>query len=476
MTTGNKEARNAQYWAVGYTNGGANETRLGPFAEQSDAIKAGMTEQGKTRGFTLSGVVDESGKYVYSNAKACNAKFKVGDRVRVRQEAADVIENPALARKTGKVIRVLPGGYYEVDGELGATGLELSDAELISANSALNAKFKVGDKVISKSRKYLGPAKITDETDDEYVVKFDNGMRDMLEKDDVVAANAALNAKFNVGDKVKFWVFDKKADGTVKKVVGEKVTVDDGKGNEVEFPAKDLEVWNAGSGRVKGFFVWFSPRSGLAAKAADDIVRKVSGAKTRGANIIEVGDEASAQKVYDLFRKAKVPAKDLNVGYNSCVASANSVVANAMAANGNKVACNIQSEYEITYKDGFKEWRESYGGRDLWRQTYTMRQIHGDPVKFKTDDGKEVPLREVMGNSEGAVANAGGDTKIGSVDIYAHDDGSYSYVLAWHGDEGSMSGHGDKARVVAKVKKDISTLRAKIADLEKVAAYFQGIK
>lgn len=338
MATGNKKACNAQYWAVGYTNGGANEERLGPFTEQSDAIKAGMVEQGKTRGFTLSGVVDESGKYVYSNAKACNAKFKVGD------------------------------------------------------------------KVISKSRKYLGPAKITDETDDEYVVKFDNGMRDMLEKDDVVAANSALNAKFKVGDKVKFWVFDKKADGTVKKVSGEKVTVDDGKGNEVEFPAKDLEVWNAGDGRVKGYFVWFSPRSGLAAKAADDIVRKVSGAKTRGANIIEVGDEASAQKVYDLFRKAKVPAKDLNVGYNSCAPSTNSVVANAMAANGKKVACNIQSEYFVTFKDGFRQWYESYGGRDLWRKTYTMRQLHGDPVKFETVDGKEVPLREVMGNSEGAVA------------------------------------------------------------------------
>ena len=79
------------------------------------------------------------------------AKFKVGDVVSVKREAAEMIDNPALARKRGRVTKVLPGGYYEVDGELGATGLELSDAELTLANSrAANAKFKVGDRVIIK--------------------------------------------------------------------------------------------------------------------------------------------------------------------------------------------------------------------------------------------------------------------------------------------------------------------------------------
>lgn len=63
------------------------------------------------------------------------AKFKVGDVVSVSREAAEMIDNPALARKRGRVTKVLPGGYYEVDGELGATGLELSDAELTLANS-----------------------------------------------------------------------------------------------------------------------------------------------------------------------------------------------------------------------------------------------------------------------------------------------------------------------------------------------------
>ena len=70
-----------------------------------------------------------------ANSRACNAKFKVGDVVSVKREAAEMIDNPALARKRGRVTKVLPGGYYEVDGELGATGLELTDAELILANS-----------------------------------------------------------------------------------------------------------------------------------------------------------------------------------------------------------------------------------------------------------------------------------------------------------------------------------------------------
>lgn len=68
------------------------------------------------------------------NSRACNAKFKVGDVVSVKREAAEMIDNPALARKRGRVTKVLPGGYYEVDGELGATGLELTDAELTLAN------------------------------------------------------------------------------------------------------------------------------------------------------------------------------------------------------------------------------------------------------------------------------------------------------------------------------------------------------
>ena len=60
-------------------------------------------------------------------------------------------------------------------------------------NAARNAKFKVGDKVKSKSRSYMGTARIIDETDDEYVVKFESGVRDMIEKSDVVSANACTS-------------------------------------------------------------------------------------------------------------------------------------------------------------------------------------------------------------------------------------------------------------------------------------------
>ena len=62
------------------------------------------------------------------------AKFKVGDVVRVKDEAAREIGNPSLARKTGR-IKSISGGYIEVDGDLGDTGLELTEHELTFANS-----------------------------------------------------------------------------------------------------------------------------------------------------------------------------------------------------------------------------------------------------------------------------------------------------------------------------------------------------
>lgn len=95
-----------------------------------------------------------------------NGKFKVGDKVSVKREAAEAIDNPALARKRGRVTKVLPGGYYEIDGELGATGLELTDAELTLANSRVcnssntvvrkaansaTSKFKKGDIVLDRN-------------------------------------------------------------------------------------------------------------------------------------------------------------------------------------------------------------------------------------------------------------------------------------------------------------------------------------
>ena len=61
------------FYAVGYTNDGANEKKLGPFTTKDEAMKAGRSEAGITRGFSFSGVVDDSGNYVYHNSRACNS-------------------------------------------------------------------------------------------------------------------------------------------------------------------------------------------------------------------------------------------------------------------------------------------------------------------------------------------------------------------------------------------------------------------
>lgn len=53
-------------------------------------------------------------------------------------------------------------------------------------------------------------------------------------------------AKFKVGDKVTYWVFDEKMNGTIKDIRGNKAEVV--QGNEkagLTFPLKDLEAWNS---------------------------------------------------------------------------------------------------------------------------------------------------------------------------------------------------------------------------------------
>ena len=65
------------FYAVGYTNNGANEKGLGPFTTKDEAMKAGRSEAGITKGFSFSGVVDDSGDYVYHNSRACNSTNSV---------------------------------------------------------------------------------------------------------------------------------------------------------------------------------------------------------------------------------------------------------------------------------------------------------------------------------------------------------------------------------------------------------------
>lgn len=90
------------------------------------------------------------------------AKFKIGDVVSVKREAAEMIDNPALARKRGRVTKVLPGGYYEVDGELGATGLELTDAELTLANSRACNGVRSRNSVVANALNACGTARNAD--------------------------------------------------------------------------------------------------------------------------------------------------------------------------------------------------------------------------------------------------------------------------------------------------------------------------
>ena len=93
----------AKFYAVGYTNGGANEKRLGPYNSMDEARKAGMREQGATRGFAFAGVVGEDGNYVYSNSRACNAQFKPGDVVGIK-----IMDG---GKRDWVVIREQPNGY-----------------------------------------------------------------------------------------------------------------------------------------------------------------------------------------------------------------------------------------------------------------------------------------------------------------------------------------------------------------------------
>ena len=277
-------------------------------------------------------------------ANACkNAKFKVGDYVMYKDPSGYFGELPGLVKGT-------KGDKLTLEVSMGRRE-EVSDRDAVLMTSKLNVK--VGDKI-----KLWQVAR--DQTSDEFVIKKINRNDILVEGDSksgrftysfpiekirgprhyLFNSRACRNASFKVGDKVTYWVFDKKLDGSVKAVRGERVDIDDGHGGVVTFKAKDLEVWNAcRNDRVKGHFVWFAPWSGRAGLASDEILKKVSGATMEGANIIKVKDEASAQKVYDLFRQAKVPAKDLNIGFNSCrnakaCNSRNPIVAKAMNACG----------------------------------------------------------------------------------------------------------------------------------------------
>ena len=129
-------------------------------------------------------------------------KFKVGDKVKAIPAIAE-ISAPKMKGRVWTVTAVVAGGR-RVD--LESNGEKLSgilETALTAANAAAcNARFKVGDKVVSTS----GNRGVVDEVYDheQYAVRFDGrSMPDRVEGFKLRAANSAYNARFKVGDRVK---------------------------------------------------------------------------------------------------------------------------------------------------------------------------------------------------------------------------------------------------------------------------------
>ena len=79
-----------KFYATGYTNGGSNEKRIGPFKTLEEALKAGRAEQGKRHGFTFAGVVGEDGTYVYHNARnAVAPELRRATKLRLKENFSD---------------------------------------------------------------------------------------------------------------------------------------------------------------------------------------------------------------------------------------------------------------------------------------------------------------------------------------------------------------------------------------------------
>ena len=116
----------AKFYAVGYTNGGANEKRLGPFNNISDAWKSGQVEQGSTRRFSFAGVVDENGQYVSYNSRALNGvpmELRTAYRLRLKQDFSDEYGS----YKKGQVFTVYQmGGFSPHHATLVAPGREVT--------------------------------------------------------------------------------------------------------------------------------------------------------------------------------------------------------------------------------------------------------------------------------------------------------------------------------------------------------------
>ena len=165
-------------------------------------------------------------------------KFKVGDKIEFEMDGKKV---------SGTITRDYNSPDHAMyDVRVGTKTMTIADTPMHPANACKNANFKVGDKVRIKD--WQGIWEVTKTPPGMLEVKSDDGFVGITQVEKatpVKGANACRNASFKVGDKVTYWMFDKKLDGSVKAVRGERVDIDDGHGGVVTFKARDLEVWNA---------------------------------------------------------------------------------------------------------------------------------------------------------------------------------------------------------------------------------------
>lgn len=197
-------------------------------------------------------------------------------------------------------------------------------------------------------------------------------------------------AKFKVGDKVTdgsgvylITGIDNSFGSYEWKLVSGRADTSHSKGGDFGWADSKMKLANscARNDRVKGHFVWFAPWNGRAGEAADEIVAKVPGAKREGANIVRVKDADSAATVYALFRKAKVPTRDLNIGFNS-----------SSACNAKIVTPENFSSLRVGDKVDFRKSRY-YKGIGIVTKVYDE-----DIIDIKDDKGEilEVHSDDIM--------------------------------------------------------------------------------
>jgi heat shock protein HspQ len=190
---------------AGLKNGKSGYDRISGVIRWIEGDSASNIWAKKREGENLDGVRKERitfKKVAESFNSVRNAKFKVGDRVRDTE-----------ARREGVIVEVdaeMPGYYAVKYDTRPQPQWNIPEEYLVRANSVRNAKFKVGDKVRSKTHKNLDVLRVRGVQKGEtlYDLEATDGpkwarVKGRLPESDLVLANSVRNAKFKVGDKVK---------------------------------------------------------------------------------------------------------------------------------------------------------------------------------------------------------------------------------------------------------------------------------